>query len=385
MADDQSWLLGAIGTVPASAMLRRLRELLAARVGAQDVDLLLPDYRLSVLRTLERPEVEVPVEGSDAGHSFITQQVLLSGGARPMCYAPISLRGDRLGVLALRLPEAPAEDRLAWLAQAATVIGYALTTAAGCTDTFLRTARTQRLSLAAEMQWQLLPGRSFTAAEFAVAGQVEPAYHVCADHYDWSRDESVLTVTASDSNSRGGEAALLTTLAVTALRNARRAGLGVADQARLADQAVYAHHQGRRFLSTLLVQLDLTSGVVHAVDAGSPRLLHVRAGRADVVELDHQLPLGMFDATPYVEQRFTLERGDRLLMVTDGLHEAADAEGRSFGTAALERALFDLRGETPAEVVRLLIAALRRHRSGADLDDDATVVCLDWTGPEEAS
>lgn len=385
MTDDQSWLLAAIGTVPASAMLRRLRETLAARVGAQDVDLLLPDYRLSVLRTLERPEIEVPVEGSDAGHSFITQQVLLTGGSRPMCYAPISLRGDRLGVLALRLPEAPVEERQVWLERAATAIAYALTTATGHTDTFLRTARTQRLSLAAEMQWQLLPGRSFTAAEFAVAGQVEPAYHVCADHYDWSRDESVLTVTASDSNARGSEAALLTTLAVTALRNARRAGLGVADQARLADQAVYAHHRGNRVLAALLLQLDLSSGVLHAVDAGSPRLLRVRAGRADVVELDHQLPLGMFDATPYVEQRFTLERGDRLLVVTDGLHDARGREDRPFGTEALERALLDYRDQTPAEVVRRLIVALRRHRSGAELDDDATVVCLDWSGPEEAS
>ena len=382
MTDDQSWLLGAIGTVPAAAMLGRLREVLSVRVAAEDVDLLLPDYRLLVLRVVGRAGSEMPVEGSDPGRSFSAQQLVVAEGTGPRCYVPISVRGDRLGVLALRLPEVPDAERQAWLLQAATVVGYVLATVDHSTDTFLRAARTQRLSLAAEMQWQSLPGRSFTAAGFAVAGQVEPAYHVCADHYDWSLDESTLTVTASDSNARGSEAALLTTLAVTALRNARRAGLGIADQARLADQAVYAHHRGSRFLSTLLLQLDLSTGLVLAVDAGSPRLLRVRSGEVDAVELDPQLPLGMFDATPYVEQRFTLERGDRLLMVTDGLHDAHDGADRPFGTAALERALLDHQQEAPAEAVRLLIRALRRHRSEAELDDDATVVCLDWSGPE---
>ncbi len=384
MSDEQGELWVAIGTVPASAMLGVLRTAMARRVKAEEVDLLLPDYRLRVLRTVERPEEEVPVEGSDAGRSFVTQEIVLTKDPRPRAYVPVSMHGDRLGVLRLRLPAVPDQDGFAWLSQAATTIGYALTTASRYTDTFLRTARTQRLSLAAELHWQLLPGRSFTGEGFAVAGQIEPAYHVCADHYDWSLDSSSLTVTASDNNAQGTDAALLSTLAVSALRNARRAGLGVADQARLADQAVYAHHRGAKFLATVLLQLDLDTGLVQAVDAGSPRVLRVRSGGVEQVELDPQLPLGMFDSTPYAEQQFTLEPGDRLLAVTQGLHAARDAQNQPFSTVALERALLEYRDQPPAEVVRLLIAALHRHRAGTELDDDATVVCLDWPGPRNA-
>ena len=118
-------------------------------------------------------------------------------------------------------------------------------------------ARTQRLTLAAEMQWELLPGRSRIRPSFSLAGQLEPAYAVRGDSFDWAEQDGRLFLTVLNGLGEGMHAALLTALATYALRNARRAGLELADQAALADQAVFAQHRGDTHVEALLLELDL--------------------------------------------------------------------------------------------------------------------------------
>ncbi|MEU8472649.1 PP2C family protein-serine/threonine phosphatase, partial [Streptomyces sp. NPDC029006] len=178
----------------------------------------------------------------------------------------------------------------------------------------------------------------------------------------------------------GIEASLLTNLAINALRNARRAGIPIADQAALADQAVYAHYRGRCYLSVLLFDFDLTNGRVRVVDAGSPQLLRLRRGVVEHVGFEAQLPLGMFEETDYVAQEFEVEPGDRLLFVSDGVHAVASPKGEAYGEAALARAIQSTRLLPAAEVPRAILRELTGHRGEAMPDDDALVVCLDWRG-----
>ena len=72
-----------------------------------------------------------------------------------------------------------------------------------------------------------------------MAGQLEPAYAVYGDHFDWAVTGDRLTVTVLNGHGDGIEAALLTTVAVNAMRNARRSGAGIVEQAELASDAVY--------------------------------------------------------------------------------------------------------------------------------------------------
>ena len=64
-------------------------------------------------------------------------------------------------------------------------------------------ARTQRLTLAAEMQWELLPGRSRIRPSFSLAGQLEPAYAVRGDSFDWADDERPAVADDAQRHRRG--------------------------------------------------------------------------------------------------------------------------------------------------------------------------------------
>lgn len=363
---------------PSHAVADVSRDLLISRYGAESADLLLIDYRMSVLQPVLGEGPPRPVEGSPAGRAYLGQRSVVDGAD---LYVPMSVQGaDRVGVLAIRLPDVPDEALLAELAEFATAAAQALVVADQVTDRFRDARRVERLTLAAEMQWQLLPGRSLSRPEFELGGQLEPAYAVRGDTFDWSADAHHLTLVAANGMGDGVRASLLTSLVVGALRNARRAGLGLADQASLADQAVYGQYRGECYVGALLLQFELATGRVRVVDAGSPRLYLLRGGSIQLVPLEAQLPLGMFDGTVYTDQAFTLRRGDRLVILSDGVHDAPVAEG-TYGERALEAILSATRELPPTEAVRRTLADLTGLSAGPDgLGDDAVAVCVDWLG-----
>jgi serine phosphatase RsbU (regulator of sigma subunit) len=104
----------------------------------------------------------------------------------------------------------------------------------------------------------------------------------------------------------------------------------------------------------------------------------LRAGEVLDQPLEAQFPLGMFETSQYTTQSVTLQAGDRLFIVSDGVFDAAPATGR-YGESALHRFIRRTGTLAPLQAVRSLLGELRTY-VGGDLDDDAVAVCLDWTG-----
>lgn len=360
---------------PTDLLLDRIADDLARSYGITESELLQVDYRLSVLLPLGDGE-PVTGPGHPAWRCFDHQEPIRQAGVG---YFPVGMRGERRGVL--RLAPVPDDPQvIAELTEIATVLGHELSAVSAGTDVYRTARRSRRLTLAAEMQWELLPGRSRVRPSFSLAGQLEPAYAVRGDSFDWSDDGTRLWLSVINGMGEGVAASILTSLATHALRNARRAGLSLADQAALADQAVYALHRGEQHVSALLLELDLREGVLTVVDAGSPRLVLLREGEVCEQPLEAQFPLGMFEGTDYQPQQLKLERDDRLFVLSDGVVEAAGQDLR-YGDAALERFLRRTGSVAPLDAVRSLLGDLRAFVAG-DLIDDAVVVCLDWTGPQ---
>ncbi|MFE4860743.1 PP2C family protein-serine/threonine phosphatase [Streptomyces sp. NPDC056670] len=386
------WLGVAESTLrltPPTALLSTARSLLAEYVQARDVTLLLADYGLSVLQPVTHlphtGEATGVHDGSPAGRAFTGQAPVVEVTDEPgavRAHLPITVRGDRLGVLSVDLPETAVSgtSEVLDLATFATALGHELLVAERDTDLYLQARRRRRLTLAAEMQWQLLPGRGFESDEFTLGAHLEPAYAVGGDNFDWSVTDDSLTITVTDGQGHGIQAALLTSLTVNALRNARRASISLADQACLADQAVYGEYGGELSAPSLLLRVDLATGRTCAVDAGSPQLFRHRQGTVERVPLDAQLPLGMFEETQYNEERFSLEAGDRLIIVSSGVHASQNKAGSSFGELALRETVAAARGVSTHETARAVVDGLMQYHGGGELSADAAVLCLDWRG-----
>jgi serine phosphatase RsbU (regulator of sigma subunit) len=228
--------------------------------------------------------------------------------------------------------------------------------------------------LEAEIQHRLLPGTyTCEAGQFTLAGWQEPAGDVGGDTFDFSLERDTLHVSMTDAMGHTLDAALLATVLVGALRNARRRGVDIARQALLAHSAIegYATHGG--FVTGQLVRVDLPSGTAQIVNAGHPPPIRIRAGKAEEITLHADPPFGFAPRGEYRVQELSLKAGDRLLFVTDGILE------RNASVVDVESLMVACRHLHPREAVQELTRAIV-HACGGELRDDATVLCFDWHG-----
>jgi hypothetical protein len=376
------------GTAPIEAV-EAAAEILAEELGAHGLTFLIADFsgravvRLMTgavgaegARTQAGVQAEtVPMAGTVYERVLRSQQVdvhPLDDGTRVV--APVTNRGDAIGLLELTLPGEPSPALIARVAAAAHALAYVVIAARRYTDVFEWGQRTTPFSLAAEIQRRLLPA-SYTceAGQFTLAGWLEPAASVGGDTFDYTLNEDALHLSITDAVGHEVDAALLATVLVGALRNARRRGLDLGDQATHANDALVENTSPGQFVTGQLVRVDLATGTAGVVNAGHPFPLLVREGRVQDIGLDIDLPFGVVRGRSFPVQRLPLEPGDRIVFLTDGMQE------RNAAVLDVAAALRDTTDLHPREVVQELGAAVLRV-TGGDLRDDATMVCLDWYG-----
>jgi stage II sporulation SpoE-like protein len=361
MTEDRHTVERAIWSARPPVLIEAARNAVDAWLGLTGTEVMLIDYHQSHLVPFGDGTggPAVPVTNHPAGQAY--------AAVRPVrdddhLYLPLAVYGERSGVLAARLPGDADEAVTTDLVLVADTLGRALRLADTATDVYREVRRRKRLTIAAELQWDLLPGRTCSAGEFSLAGQLEPAYTVSGDNFDWSVSQHHLTLT------------------VNSLRNGRRSGAGPAEAAELANGIVYGQYGGRAHSATLLLRIALSTGEAEVVDAGSPRMLRVRRGDIEPLAFDEQMPLGMFSDTRYRAQPLSLVPGDRLIIISEGLFNAKSPGGQLYGDGPLGAALRSARLQDPSEAVRFVISDLLAYHEGTDLIDDAIAVCLDWAG-----
>jgi len=288
--------------------------------------------------------------------------------------APVTNRGDAIGVLELFLTDVT-RDVLEQVEETAHALAYIIVTDRRFTDFYHWGNRTTSVSLAAEIQRQLLPSASSCeSAAFALAGALVPASDIAGDTYDYSLDSDTLHLSVTDAMGHDVDASLMATLLVNASRGARRAGADLLGQAAQVHHALLSH--GRRTFATgQLLRIALDGTRAQLVNAGHPWPLRLRDGEVGEVPLAVNMPFGVPMQGPYQVQNVDLRPGDRLVLYTDGMQEreaeTVDLPGLIGATAAGH----------PREVVRTLVTAVADAYDGCPPKDDATVLCLDWHGP----
>jgi serine phosphatase RsbU (regulator of sigma subunit) len=373
----------ALDAAPPYALPTVVSAVLAEAVGAKDVDLLLADYGEVTLERVSDDATSddggsIPIDGTPAGRAFLTQtpaEAPDDAGLR--LYLPVTVRAERLGVLDVLLPAALSAERREELQRAAIVVGYVIATARRYTDLFERVRRRRDMILAAEIQWELLPVLAYDADEVSVAGALEPAYAIAGDSFDYAVEADHLHLAITDGMGHGLRAALLGSLAVAALRHARRRERDVLAQVKEAGQVVHDQFGGDQFVTGTVATVDVPSGQMRVVNAGHPQPWLARGDSVSELDLFADFPLGLFPGVDYRQQVVPLEPGDRVLLVSDGVVEATDPDGEEFGDRRLTQLIADTRQLKPTEVVRRITAAVLGYRQ-VPLRDDATVVCLDW-------
>lgn len=381
-------LLDAAEAAAPVAAIEVVGRLLAEMIGAHDVGFLIADYSGDSLirlghskrqvsgRSRETAE-RVPLRGTPHGRALTGQSVeVVSDSAGTRLFAPVTSRGEAVGVLELEVDTAPDECLVSDVAQAAHALAYIVIANRRYTDLFEWGQRSVPLSLAAEIQHRLLPGAyTCEGGQFTLAAWLEPAGDVGGDTFDFSLERDSLSISITDAMGHTVQSSLLATLLVGSLRHGRRRGASLAEQARFADAALTDHAGGSAFVTGQIVRVELASGAAQIVNAGHPPPLRLRDGVVEEVPLEADPPFGAVAGSEFTVQELSLRQGDRLMFLTDGVLERRAAE------VDVRAVLATSREEHPREAVQHLIRAAVKA-SGGRLEDDATALCFDWHGGE---
>lgn len=358
----------------------------AAAPLARDVVLYLIDFEQEILQPLidgsgHEVILEEQVSSTLAGRAYSSGEPVLAerpDGTR--VWVPVFEHSVRTGVLAVTV-DAAVPAVVEHCRSLGMLAGLMVASAARYTDLIHVRKRGRGMTLAASMQWDLLPPLTMRAARVVVAGLLEPAYEVAGDGFDHAINGDRVDVGVFDGMGHGIGSTLLTTLAMGAYRHQRRDGRDLRAMHDTIDAAISLQFPDT-FVTGVLARLDTATGSLELTNAGHPAPLLLRDRRV-VGEIVSETctPFGVDSRCEQVME-ISLQPGDVVVFYTDGMVEGRARDGEQFGVHRLGDLLEreSASGRPAEEILRRLVRSVLEHQDGA-LRDDATIVLLQWDGP----
>ncbi|MCD8325691.1 MAG: PP2C family protein-serine/threonine phosphatase [Lachnospiraceae bacterium] len=245
------------------------------------------------------------------------------------------------------------------------------------------------LNVATQIQTDMLPS-IFPAfperREFDIFASMNPAREVGGDFYDFFLiDDDHLALVIAGVSGKGIPAALFMVISKTLLKNQALMGHTPSEVVETVNNQLCENNEADMFVTVWLGILEISSGKLTAVNAGHeyPMMKHSHEGFT-LLNDDHGFVMGVMEDMPHESYEIQLHPGDSIFVYTDGVPDAADAEGNQFGR---EHTLEVLNTDPDAEPEALL-KRVKKSIDGfvgeAEQFDDITMLCMTYRGAEQS-
>jgi phosphoserine phosphatase RsbU/P len=231
-----------------------------------------------------------------------------------------------------------------------------------------------QLEVARQVQMELLPDHDPRLAGFDISAYIFPTDEVSGDYYDWMRifDDQIGIIVA-DAVGKGIPAALLAAFLRASLRSGVQIGYAPHIAMSKVGNLLWDSVEDHQFITAIYGILDDTNKTFVFSNAGHNPPLVVKAnGDYKFVEYG-DLPLGMFRGMRYHQHFLRLERGDVLVIYTDGLTEAVGEDGEEYGRERLAQRVAEGTHLPARELIDFIYQGVLDFAADQKLDDDGTL------------
>ena len=238
------------------------------------------------------------------------------------------------------------------------------------------------LAIASEIQQAILP-RVFPpfpdlAPKIDIAASMTPAKDVGGDFYDLFRiDDNRVGFVIADVSGKGIPAAIFMAVSRTLIRATGIRGGSPADCITYSNRLLAQESVDCMFVTVFYGIIDVNTGEVTYCNAGhNPPYILKHKGDISPLPMSTDPMAGAIDGITYHEGTLKLEKGDALVMFTDGVTEAMSTANEEFGEQRLEDTLEDVAMHNCQQMVEAIKADVAAFAGEAEQSDDITVLAL---------
>lgn len=221
--------------------------------------------------------------------------------------------------------------------------------------------------------------------EIDLYATIIPAKEVGGDLYDFFIRDDKLFFAVGDVSGKGFAASLFMVITKTIFRMVAATTFSPAMIAKQLNTAIAADNESSMFVTMFIGVVDLKSGMMAFCNAGhNPPLLMHGNERPSFLSVISNLPIGIIGDFDYKEQVADISSLG-LLVYTDGVTEAENADRNLFGDEQLMNVCEKLNGNTSSYIIKGIVDAVHRHAGKANQSDDITLLCLSLSLAQQTS
>ncbi|MCR5100418.1 MAG: SpoIIE family protein phosphatase [Butyrivibrio sp.] len=237
------------------------------------------------------------------------------------------------------------------------------------------------LSIAKSIQFSSLPSvfPPFPdKTEFDIYASMEPAKEVGGDFYDFFFvDDDHLVIVMADVSGKGIPAALYMMGSMIMIHNRAEMGGTPADILSYVNEQLCAHTVEDMFVTVWLGIMSVSTGEVIASNAGHeyPAIMNEN-GEFELYKDKHGFVVGGLEGTKYKNYSFTLIKGQKLYLYTDGVTEATNSQNVLFGTGRMIEALNKYKDGSVQDILTGMQSEIDSFEGNISQFDDITQLCI---------
>ena len=246
------------------------------------------------------------------------------------------------------------------------------------------------LHIARSIQMAMLP-KSFPPypdhEDITIYGQLTPAKEVGGDLFDFYFRDDKLFFCIGDVSGKGIPASLVMSVTKASFRTISAHESQPECIVSHINDTIAEENETNMFVTMFVGALNLKTGHISYCNAGhdAPLLISEDGKRLELLKVESNLPVGVMKGWEYKSQENTIDSGTTIFLYTDGLTEAEDKDHGQFGEERMmniARKIYADGKNTPKELIKQMVKAVRSFVGGAEQSDDLTMMAIQYNPKE---